>query len=86
MALGDFFTRIADGAKPKGLVETAAQGVASVIAPLYGFGAVVNRLLHEAGAVQREELKAPVLSVGNITVGGTGKTPFFSVKVGVPRS
>jgi tetraacyldisaccharide 4'-kinase len=76
MALGEFFTRIADGAKPKGLVETAAQGVAGVIAPLYGFGAVVNRLLHEAGAVQREELKAPVLSVGNITVGGTGKTPF----------
>ena len=42
---------------------------------LYGFGARVNLWLYEAGFLSRRKLNCCVISIGNITVGGTGKTP-----------
>ena len=42
---------------------------------LYGFGARVNLWLYEAGVLSRRKLDCCVISIGNITVGGTGKTP-----------
>ena len=42
---------------------------------LYGFGARVNLWLYEAGILSRSRLDCCVISIGNITVGGTGKTP-----------
>jgi tetraacyldisaccharide 4'-kinase len=42
------------------------------------FGAVVGtrNALYERGLLPQQRLKGPVLSIGNITVGGAGKTPF----------
>ncbi len=42
------------------------------------FGAVVRTRngLYDRGVLQPQHLKGPVLSVGNIAVGGAGKTPF----------
>src|SRR5438067_3665686 len=48
------------------------------LAPLgaiYGAVTRARRALYRTGALAVHRLDAPVISVGNITVGGTGKTP-----------
>ena len=42
---------------------------------LYGIGACFRNFLFEVGVLKSRAYKTPVISVGNITVGGTGKTP-----------
>ena len=42
---------------------------------LYGIGVGFRNLLFEAGILKSQSFATPVISVGNITVGGTGKTP-----------
>ena len=42
---------------------------------LYGLGVGFRNLLFEMGILKEHSYKTPVISVGNITVGGTGKTP-----------
>ena len=41
----------------------------------YGIGVGFRNLLFEMGVLKEHTYKTPVISVGNITVGGTGKTP-----------
>ena len=42
---------------------------------LYGIGVGFRNFLFEVGILKSRSYKTPVISVGNITVGGTGKTP-----------
>lgn len=76
MGLSDYFHRLADNRAPDGALDAALQTTLSVASPFYGVGAILNRLLHDTGLRERHSLPAIVLSVGNITLGGTGKTPF----------
>jgi tetraacyldisaccharide 4'-kinase len=76
MARRPLFHRIADQQKPKSALESLAQGLAAAAAPVYGVAAFGHRLLHDLGVRDRQELASIVLSVGNITMGGSGKTPF----------
>ncbi len=46
------------------------------IAILYGMVSRLPRVTYQQGWLQQHHLPQPVVSIGNITVGGTGKTPF----------
>ena len=41
----------------------------------YGFGVGLRNMLFEMGALKSKKYDVPIISVGNITIGGTGKTP-----------
>lgn len=64
-----------DGGPPPGPVIRAG---AAVLARLYGLGARGRRTLYVRGLLQARRLPAPVVSVGNLTVGGAGKTPLVA--------
>ncbi|MDR2005869.1 MAG: tetraacyldisaccharide 4'-kinase [Acidaminococcales bacterium] len=42
---------------------------------LYGFGLAAKLLLYKTGLCRKNRLSCKVISLGNITLGGTGKTP-----------
>ena len=46
------------------------------LAWLYGAVTALRRWLFRLGVLKQHRIKAPVIVVGNISIGGTGKTPF----------
>jgi tetraacyldisaccharide 4'-kinase len=43
---------------------------------LFGAGVALRNRLYDSGAFRQHKLRHPVISVGNLSVGGAGKTPF----------
>jgi tetraacyldisaccharide 4'-kinase len=43
---------------------------------LFGAGVALRNRLYDSGTLQQQKLQHPVISIGNISVGGSGKTPF----------
>jgi tetraacyldisaccharide 4'-kinase len=52
---------------------------------LYGAGVTLRARLYGSGALKRARLPHPVVSIGNLTTGGTGKTPVVLYLAGVLR-
>lgn len=57
-----------------------------VLAALYRWGVIIRRGLYRNGWLKVERLPAPLLVVGNLTVGGTGKTPMVIALVEILRA
>ncbi len=56
-----------------GLVEALR-----LLTPLYGSVICSRNALYDCGLLRSNRAAAPVISVGNLTTGGTGKTPFVA--------
>ncbi len=46
---------------------------------IYGLGVRLRLIAYSIGALKARSLSARIVSIGNITVGGTGKTPFVAM-------
>ncbi len=54
---------------------SAVPFAARLLAPMYGAVVALRRALYRRGWFKRHALPVPVIVVGNVTAGGTGKTP-----------
>lgn len=65
---------IADPGRP-GLTASGLRGFLGGLAALYDLGLEGYLTAERFGLRRREKLPVPLISIGNLTVGGTGKTP-----------
>ncbi|MGB9773420.1 MAG: tetraacyldisaccharide 4'-kinase [Bacteroidota bacterium] len=56
-------------------VGGASRWLLAPVALLYGTGVAIRNMLYDIGLLKEIQLPVPVISIGNLTAGGTGKTP-----------
>lgn len=70
----DYFRRLAEGYE-NGLASKIFLPLLEAAAGVYGAAAGTTRSLYEKKILKSRKLPFPVISIGNLTWGGTGKTP-----------
>lgn len=60
----------------QGIFPAALRGLLAAAEPIYGAVVARKNRRYDAGSLPITRVGVPVVSVGNLTVGGTGKTPF----------
>src|SRR5215831_11569217 len=48
----------------------------NLLSSIFGLGVRTRNALYDRGTIRAQTLKGPVVSIGNLSVGGSGKTPF----------
>lgn len=71
------FKRLVDGSAGGPWATAARIGLAAAAAP-YGLAVAARAAAYDHGLFARHAAAVPVVSVGNVTLGGTGKTPLVA--------
>lgn len=69
--------------KRNGTVFVPIKFVLYLVSLVYGIGLMLRRLLYNIGIFRSEKVPLKIISVGNLTLGGTGKTPFVIRLAGI---
>ncbi|QDT31099.1 tetraacyldisaccharide 4'-kinase [Thalassoglobus polymorphus] len=69
-----FFIDLVSG-QSRGILPSSLRAGLSVAEPFYGCAVGLRNALFDAGLKRVHQAERPVISVGNVTTGGTGKTP-----------
>jgi tetraacyldisaccharide 4'-kinase len=77
----DRFRRLVDGRTGGPAATLARAGLAALALP-YGLGVFARNAGYDRGLLPVRKVDVPVISVGNLTLGGTGKTPLVAWVVG----
>jgi tetraacyldisaccharide 4'-kinase len=71
------FRRLVNGTTT-GPGPAALRAALSMLAAPYGLATVLRNTLYDRGLLRRHAASIPVISIGNLTLGGTGKTPLVA--------
>jgi tetraacyldisaccharide 4'-kinase len=77
MGTEDWYREVVSGTS-RGLVASLARTAFACAEPIYGAVVARKNRAFDSGRRQPAQVAAPVISVGNLTVGGTGKTPLVA--------
>lgn len=73
-ALQIYLYKLVHGEEP-GILAVFLLGLLRIFSVIYAFGVSIKLYLYKYGILHQHKLDCQVISLGNITVGGTGKTP-----------